>query len=88
MIQIKQIEMDNVINFDTNSILHTIASKTISTHIADREINKLNQVKSKKNILITKKVILNNKSDKKILVSNPTNSLKNNRFSTLTSSRK
>ncbi len=41
----KQIEIDNPINFDSNSLLHSIASKAITTHVIEKEIIKENEAK-------------------------------------------
>lgn len=37
--------MDNIANFDSNSLLHSIASKAITTHIIEKEIAKENEAK-------------------------------------------
>jgi len=37
--------MDSLINFDANSILHSIASKAITTHLVEKEILKENETK-------------------------------------------
>lgn len=65
MLQVKQIEMDNILNFEANSMLHTTASRAITTHIIEREINKENEEKLKKKIFNTNKDPISGKGDKK-----------------------
>jgi len=60
--------MDNIINFEINSNLHSIASKAIITHLTEKEIIKENEKKistQKKSSGNSFKEYINTKNDKK-----------------------